>query len=924
MLLYVQIYVLENGTMINPYGKMDAETLRKKAEELLKKKNVKAHLKLSEDEMLNRINELELQKAELELQNDELKFVQSSAQNALELYYFSPSGYFSLSPKGQIIELNRCGAQMLGLENSDLENNQFVFFVSDNTKTIFTLFLESIFEFQQKQSCEVTLSVNDKLPLYVHLDGIVFKEKELCLVTAIDISNRILIEEGLKYEKYLLQSLMNNVPANIYFKDLEGRFMRINNSQARLFGLSEPEQAIGKSDSDFFSETHAALAYEDEQEIIRTGEVLTKEEKVSWPDGGYKWFSTIKLPFRDIEKKIIGTFGFSIDVTEKKLSEEALRESEIRFRSYIENAPIGVIICDEKGRYIQVNPATSEITGYSSEELLELSILDVLPNESREYAYQLFSIMLEKGRITGEFPFVNKAGQSGVWLLEAVQLSSNRFMALVIDITERKKAEEALRLSELRNHELYTLLRLLSDTMPDLIWAKDLNKKFIFANKAICEKLLNASDTSEPIGKTDLFFALRERETHPEDAAWHTFGELCMDSDAITLKEMKEMQFYEFGNVKGKFLYLDVHKAPLFNNKGELIGVVGSGRDITEHMLTEKEIEDQKLFLQQLLETISNPIFYKNREGIYLGCNSAFAEFIGLPKEQIIGKTVHELYQKHLADIYHEKDSVLLVNIGHQIYETQFRHADGSLRDVIFTKETLIDVKGNIEGLVGVIVDITEHKQIEEKVKSLLAEKEVILKEVHHRIKNNMNTIKSLLSLQTATTKEPAALEALNDAESRIHSMMVLYDKLYRSSDFREISLKEYLTSLVGDIVNLFTHEIKIKLETNIEDYFLPVQKVLTIGIIINELITNIMKYAFVGRPDGIILLSAAKVNENIIISLQDNGIGLPEHVDFVSSSGFGMQLVGMLTEQIEGNINIERDKGTKFILEFPINENNN
>jgi PAS domain S-box-containing protein len=150
------------------------------------------------------------------------------------------------------------------------------------------------------------------------------------------------------------------------------------------------------------------------------------------------------------------------------------------------------------------------------------------------------------------------------------------------DISERKQSENALQKSNKKYEGLSTLMRLMADNMPDMLWAKNLNKEYIFANKAICDTLLGAADTDEPLGKTDMFFALRERAKHQGNPKWHTFGEVCRDSDAITLQEMKPMQFEEYGNIKGKFLILDVHKAPLFDDKNKLIGVVGSARDITE------------------------------------------------------------------------------------------------------------------------------------------------------------------------------------------------------------------------------------------------------------------------------------------------------------------------------------------------------
>ena len=152
----------------------------------------------------------------------------------------------------------------------------------------------------------------------------------------------------------------------------------------------------------------------------------------------------------------------------------------------------------------------------------------------------------------------------------------------------------------IKTEEIYTFLRLLTDNLPDMVWAKDIHGKYLFANKAICDNLLMAKDTDEPIGKNDVFFALREREKHKDKKNWHTFGELCFDSDEIVLQNLKPQRFEEYGNIKGKLLYLEVHKAPFFDDEGRLLGTVGSGRDITEEVLTKNKLKEKdQLLLQQ-------------------------------------------------------------------------------------------------------------------------------------------------------------------------------------------------------------------------------------------------------------------------------------------------------------------------------------
>lgn len=189
---------------------------------------------------------------------------------------------------------------------------------------------------------------------------------------------------------------------------------------------------------------------------------------------------------------------------------------------------------------------------------------------------------------------------------QALQWSDGRLIRLEIamDITKRKKAEIELREAKEKYKALSRMLRLMCDNVQDMIWAKDLEKRYIFANKAICKNLLNASDPMEPIGKNDMFFAMRERQRHPDNPDWHTFGELCQDSDTVTIDRGEAGQFDEFGNVKGAFLFLDVRKTPFFDEEGNIIGTVGSARDVTEEKKKEKEREKLVATLQAALAEV--------------------------------------------------------------------------------------------------------------------------------------------------------------------------------------------------------------------------------------------------------------------------------------------------------------------------------
>lgn len=155
----------------------------------------------------------------------------------------------------------------------------------------------------------------------------------------------------------------------------------------------------------------------------------------------------------------------------------------------------------------------------------------------------------------------------------------------------------AFDISDLKEHNS-ELLNLLTRNLPDMLWVKEVNGNYLYANQAICDGLLMAKDTDEPIGKNDIFFARRERESHPENPEWHTFGELCFNSDLVVIENNKPMKFEEFGNVKGKMLYLEVYKAPFYDKEGNIIGTVGAGRDITR-------LKEIQLHLEESLNTLN-------------------------------------------------------------------------------------------------------------------------------------------------------------------------------------------------------------------------------------------------------------------------------------------------------------------------------
>lgn len=245
----------------------------------------------------------------------------------------------------------------------------------------------------------------------------------------------------------------------------------------------------------------------------------------------------------------------------------------------------------------------------------------------------------------------------------------------------------------------------------------------------------------------------------------------------------------------------------------------------------------------------------------------------------------------------------------------------------IYGKETYITLKGvpifgndKFTGAVLLINDITERKRSEDKIKASLKEKEVMLKEIHHRVKNNMQVIISLLRLQARNIKNKQAIEIIRVSRNRIQSMALIHDRLYQSQDLAKISIAKYIQKLTTDLFRSYkisSNEIKTKI--NIADISLDINSAIPCGLIINELISNSLKHAFPKDKEGEINIDFhSDNNSNLTLIFSDNGIGFPEDIDFRNTESLGLQLVNILVKQLNGTIDFEVNGGTTFRITFP------
>lgn len=547
------------------------------------------------------------------------------------------------------------------------------------------------------------------------------KKREAQLLTA-NLTLSTQLEENTQLQLQLERSrqfqvaLMEAIPIPIFYKNIQGCYLGFNKAFEDLMGKTRLE-LMGKSVFDIAPKPLADSYHMRDQDLIAMQGVQVYESQVKDHVGVVHDVIFNKACFFDDTGKVQGLIGGILDITQQKLSERSLRNSEQKLRAIFETANVGISIVDRSGNYQMFNQHWADILGFEIEEMKGLNFQQITHPEDLTLANAKFQDMLD-GTLTHyriEKRYVKK-DMSVMWadLSVAAICDSDQqvefVLGMLVDITERKQAERELIERKQRIQALYTLLRRVADNVPDMIWAKDVNKRYLFANKSVCEQLLLACDTDEPIGKDDLFFAMRARASRPDSPHWHTFGELCQDSDAITLQRGCAAQFDEYGNVKGKLLYLDVHKAPLTGENGELIGVVGSARDVT----AERQVQEKLRVAGAVLANSSDALMLSDANNHIVDINPAFTRLTGYTLDEVMGKNPDFLRADKQNEDFFRTLWAQVEATGHWQGEVWNRRKNGEVYAEWLTINTLYHDDGSVHRRVGLSNDITDKKRSED------------------------------------------------------------------------------------------------------------------------------------------------------------------------------------------------------------------
>lgn len=582
--------------------------------------------------------------------------------------------------------------------------------------------------------------------------------------------------------------------------------------------------------------------------------------------------------------------------------EKALKESEERFRTIFEGSPDAIFLADpETGIIIDANSTASELTARPHEEIIGMHQAQLHPPRIEEYSKVTFKEHAEKIIRPIEI-FVLRPDGTEVpveVLAQMVTIKGRQVLQGVFrDITERKKSQEEL-----------LKFKLGIERSDESIFITNIDGSIIYVNPAF-EKIYGYS-REESLGKTPRILKSGLLPSEEYKPFW----------DTLLAKNIVKGELIN-KTKDGRLLNIGGSANPILNDDGNIIGFLAIQRDITEAKQAEELLRKSMLKLEKAQELgqmgswewdiATNELIWSDEVYKLYGLDPANDS----PKYDVVVNTMtpetRDWFSKAIEDAM--KHSIPLDG------EYGLFRPDGTIRHTHTRGEVIRDKEGNPVRMFGMVQDITERKNVEEQIVASLKEKEMLLREIHHRVKNNMQVISSLLWLQSGYIKDKKYLEMLRDSQNRITSMSLIHEKLYRSKDLAKIEFNEYIRDLANGLFQY--HGVKtgtIELKINVDNVSLGILHAIPCGLLINELITNSLKYAFPKDRNGEISVSLHLNDENVVeLKVSDNGVGIPSDVDFRKTESLGLRLVTILAEdQLQGKIDLDRSRGTEFIIKF-------
>ncbi len=726
-------------------------------------------------------------------------------------------------------------------------------------------------------------------------------------------------ERALTASERRFRSIVEGAPEPIFIQT-DQTFVFLNPAALAMFGAESEAELLGRPvlervHPDWHEAKQEGMRrLNDAQEAVRS----PVEQKWLRLDGEEIWVETVGEPIEYEGRN--GALVFVREVTERHRHREALRGWHELMEYVIRHDPNAVAVLDKDLRFRYVSDRFVEDYGVSGEEVIGRHHYDVFPEiperrrkvHRRALAGEVLSSELDS------FPRPDGTTEYTRWECRPWYAADGKVGGIILYtevITERQNARAAQKENELFLHHIL-------DAVQDGISVLNPDLTIRHVNRAM---ELWYQDAHPLIGK-------RCYEAYHRD-----LGEPCAGCPALRSLRSGSVESLDVPGLSGSEIeWVEVYAYPMRDPEtGEITAVIEFVRDITARKRAERELQSQNVLLRSIIDGTSDLIFVKDRELRLLECNKAYAAVLGCSPAELRGKTeveagfppeyIHGDPAQGLPGVVQHDRAALA---GEEVRVPLERIAVyGEERLYNTLKYPLRHDDGRVVGVIGFARDVTEEQYGKQALQNALEENETLMRELQHRVKNNLNVVSGLLAMEMDRLPDEQARRVFADARLRIQAMSTIYDMLHRTSTATHLDLGEYLETVARKVFCTYRSPSKqVELVTDIASVTSNTRKAGPIGLILNELITNALKYAY---PNGsgtsdddrgggrVITVQLTRAGAKTVLAVEDRGVGLPPEFELERAESTGLTLVKTLAEQLGAEIHVYGDGGTRVEVSF-------
>lgn len=734
--------------------------------------------------------------------------------------------------------------------------------------------------------------------------GLVTKNSgEFVLIQSIKMALKLFeAHSRLQQSEHETRTLVENINSGIVKVNSNGQITFFSKGAEQLFGYSAEEILEQKVFATILPERESSgrnLKQLLKRVLMQPEHFKYLEHENIHKNGRRLWVSWRNTPVYDKHGTLQYILSIGNDITLQKRAEKALRESERKFRQLFMQHAAPKLIIDplEDGRIVDANQAALAFYGFDRETLRSMSITDIQIQPVKNQVETWFEPELfhQQSKFTTRHRMADGTVKDVEVYASPVTLNEQEMLyAVITDISETKQFERAL-------GERNKKYRLLTENSADIIVQIDAQLQPLYISPSATKTLgyslgdfidRTVLDVVPPYDRKQLEAALTKALQKKARAFSHT---------------------HRIQTKSGSLRWFETRATLSYDDHGNFTGATYVDRDITEQKTAEEALRKSEELHRGILEASPHGIVQTDLQGSIIFTNREYERMYGADsKDQLVGRNVFDFIPAdQIALAQQNLETTIETGSVRRIQYRSFK-LNGSIFHVELSAATMYDSDGNPTGFIGITHDITLLKEKEAEVEQLLHEKEQLLREVHHRIKNHMNTIYSILTLNAQYYDNDQVKAVFAEVGAKIRLMQNIYDSLYKGDDVDSVQLLPFLHTLIAELEAAYVYGQDIAIHKDIQELTVSARQSLPIGIIINELLTNALKYAFGSKLSGRIHISVSQQeDQQLCIEVSDNGGGMPKEVLTADSYGFGLTLVNGYARQFDGRMLITSNDGT-------------